>query len=177
MDDLDELKGRLRPMESSDIKRVLEMRNHEDIRKFMFTQQQISLKEHTAWFDQCQQNPNLQLYVFDLEGVCSGFVQFSKCRFQGIFDWGFYTAPDAPKGTGKKLGNAALTHIFKQESIYKICGQALLGNITSIKFHKSLGFSQEGIFRDHFFDGQNYHDLVCFGLLQRDFLGAQYGTD
>ena len=80
-------------------------------------------------------------------------------------DWGFYAAPDAPKGTGRQLGKAVQYYVFVQAGLHKLCGQALVYNERSIRFHQSLGFQQEGILREQHFDGQNYHDVVCFGLL------------
>ena len=48
--------------------------------------------------------------------------------------------------------------------IHKVCGQALGFNTKSIQFHKSLGFAQEGILKDHYYDGEDFDDLFCFGL-------------
>ena len=83
----------------------------------------------------------------------------------GIADWGFYAAPDAPKGTGRKLGASALTYAFARLELHKVCGQALDFNERSIHFHLRLGFQQEGVLREQHFDGEQYHGIVCFGLL------------
>ena len=77
-------------------------------------------------------------------------------------------APDAPKGSGRQLGRAALNHAFRQLKFHKVCGQALAYNQRSIQFHQSLGFEQEGILRDQHFDGERYHHVICFGLLSHE---------
>jgi RimJ/RimL family protein N-acetyltransferase len=69
-----------------------------------------------------------------------------------------------------------LNHAFKRENLHKICGQALHWNQPSIEFHKSLGFVQEGILRDQHFDGATYHDLVCFGMLKREWVAKESPT-
>jgi UDP-4-amino-4,6-dideoxy-N-acetyl-beta-L-altrosamine N-acetyltransferase len=160
--------GRLRPMTIADLDSVWRLRNHADIRRYMLTQQEFSIEEHLLWFKRTLQNPAVDLLVFELDMTCCGFVQFKETNYQGVVDWGFYAAPDAPKGTGRNLGRSALTHAFKKEKLHKICGQALYWNRPSIEFHKSLGFAQEGILRDQHFDGATYHDLICFGLLRSE---------
>ena len=77
-------------------------------------------------------------------------------------------APNAVKGTGKKLGLAALSHIFKKKSCHKVCGQVVAENVPSLKLHTSLGFKQEGTFRDHYIGEGIAQDVVHFGILKSD---------
>ncbi len=97
-----------------------------------------------------------------------GFVQFSGVAPGGIADWGFYAAPEARKGSGSKLGVAALGFAFETLGLHKVCGQALDFNEASIRFHLRLGFQQEGVLREQKRIGGKYHDLICFGLLCHD---------
>lgn len=168
MTDTDADIGCLRRMTVADLQAVLNMRNHPEIRRYMLTQHEISIEEHLEWYQRASQNPCIELLVFELNETCCGFVQFKETSFKGVVDWGFYTDPGSPAGTGRKLGRAALRHAFARANLHKICGQALHWNHPSIEFHKTLGFVQEGVFRDHHFDGVTYHDLVCFGILKQE---------
>jgi len=165
--------GWLRPMATADLECILKMRNHSEIRRYMFTQHEISFAEHSLWFERATQNSKVELLVFELNRICCGFVQFKETSYQGVADWGFYADPNAPKGTGRRLGLAALTHAFRQEKLHKVCGQALHWNQPSIEFHKALGFTQEGLMRNQHFDGTSYHDLICFGLLKSEWSGEE----
>lgn len=156
---------RVRPMTHQDLERVLAWRNHEEVRRYMYTQHEISLAEHVRWFERASQDACRHLLVFESNAVPQGFISLHQIAPGGVADWGFYAAPDAPKGAGRQLGQAALRYAFTQASLHKLCGQALAYNERSIKFHLSLGFQQEGILREQHFDGQNYHDVVCFGLI------------
>lgn len=158
----------LRPMVSEDLQRVLAWRNHESVRRYMYTQHEIALHEHSQWFERASKDANRHLLIFEIDGVPLGFINIHRVAAGGIADWGFYAAPDAPKGTGRTLGQATLQHAFTQIGMHKLCGQALAYNERSIKFHLSLGFQQEGVLREQRFDGQTYHDVVCFGLLARE---------
>ncbi len=166
--------SRLRPMTAADLSDILALRNHAEVRRYMLTQHEISAEEHRSWFDRASQNKKVELLVWEMNTRCCGFVQFKETNYRGVADWGFYVAPDAPKGSGRKLGFAALTHAFQKDDLYKICGQALRWNVPSIEFHKFLGFTQEGILRDQHFHNDKYHDMICFGLLKREWACIEY---
>lgn len=156
---------RVRPMTHADLEQVLAWRNHEEVRRYMYTQHEISLVEHTRWLERASKDPSRHLLVFESNAAPLGFINLHQIAPGGVADWGFYAAPDAPKGTGRQLGHAAIQYAFTQVGLHKLCGQALAYNERSIKFHLNHGFQQEGVLRDQHFDGQSYHDVVCFGLL------------
>jgi UDP-4-amino-4,6-dideoxy-N-acetyl-beta-L-altrosamine N-acetyltransferase len=153
-------------MTVSDLERVLEWRNHPDVRQFMLTRREIGLDEHREWFQRCLQTGSRHLFIFQCQNVDLGFVGFSAVPEQQASEWGFYLAPDAPKGTGSKLGDSAIRHAFDSLKVHKIFGHTLGGNVRGIRFHRRMGFREEGLLREHHFDGERHQDIVCFGLLR-----------
>lgn len=168
MTDIGSDDGRVRAIKSDDLELVLAWRNHPEVRRYMLTQQQITLDEHLLWYEQSCRDATRYLLVYERAGVAEGFVQFTGACKGSAADWGFYTAPDSSRGTGKKLGRAALDFGFRTIGLHKICGRALDFNSTSIRFHRALGFRQEGLLREQHLVGGSYRDLVCFGLLQSE---------
>lgn len=155
-------------MVHADLDRVLAWRNHPDVRRYMYTQHEINLNEHQRWFECRLQDPKSHLLIFEVDQQPFGFVNFNLIGNGGIADWGFYLAPDAPKGSGRQLGLVSLSQAFTKLNFHKVCGEALAYNTRSILFHEALGFHQEGTLRDEHFDGERYHNVVCFGLLSHD---------
>ena len=158
----------IRPMLESDLEQVLSWRNHPNIRRYMYTQHKITLEEHIAWYQNTCNKPERHMLVFEINNEPAGFANINKSASINIADWGFYVAPGSVKGTGKKLGISVLNYAFKFLKLHKICGQALSYNIPSVNFHTGLGFLQEGVLRDQFFDGHRYYDIVHFGLLANE---------
>lgn len=152
-------------MASSDLSLVLAWRNHPDVRKYMYTQHEISMDEHRRWFEKCASDTAYHLLIFEKSANPLGFINIHQIAPGGIADWGFYSAPEAPKGTGRQLGQLAVRYALGQLGLQKLCGRALAHNERSICFHQKLGFQREGVLRQQHFDGQCYHDIVCFGLL------------
>lgn len=157
---------RIRVMQAEDLDLVREWRNHPQVRRFMFSQHEISAEEHARWYERSSQNPRKRLLIFESNGTPSGFVQFSQPGEAPIACWGFYSAPGSAEGTGGRLGRSALNYAFSECYLHKVCGQAIDFNDRSIRFHKGLGFSLEGRLREQHYDGNSFHDVLCFGLLK-----------
>lgn len=157
---------KLRPMTESDLECVLQWRNHPEVRRYMYTTHEIHLYEHRKWFSGASENPAVELLIYEQDDKAQGFVNITRTRSREVADWGFYLAPAAPRGSGRELGTQTLNHAFEDLGLHKLCGQALGFNERSISFHKRLGFTEEGRLREQHFDGSQFHDVVCFGLLK-----------
>lgn len=158
-------KHNLRPMIESDLEQVLEWRNQPEVRRYMYSTHEIRLEEHRKWFASACANRAVHLLIYEQNEKAKGFVNLTSTRCPKVADWGFYLAPSTPKGSGRELGRQALTYAFEKLELHKVCGQALGFNQRSIAFHKKLGFVEEGRLREQHFDGSEFHDVVCFGLL------------
>ena len=155
-------------MTEYDLPMVLAWRNHPAVRNYMLTQDEINLEEHRNWFARLNKDKTQQqLIVLDVNDPI-GFVQFKPSFQGGIAHWGFYVRPGAPKGSGTRLGKAALVHAFQAMRLHKVCGQAIESNAASIALHQKLGFAEEGRLREQQLIANKYYTLFCFGLLAKD---------
>lgn len=157
----------VRALTVNDLPMVLAWRNHPDVRGYMLTQHTISLEEHRCWFARVQGDESRRQLIVSENGSPFGFVQLSSVSWGGVADWGFYIRPDAPKGSGRKMGHVTLNYAFHELGLHKVCGQAIESNAVSIAFHQKLGFIEEGRLREQKRIEGNYHTLICFGLLAK----------
>jgi UDP-2,4-diacetamido-2,4,6-trideoxy-beta-L-altropyranose hydrolase/UDP-4-amino-4,6-dideoxy-N-acetyl-beta-L-altrosamine N-acetyltransferase len=165
-----------RPMRPGDLDRVRAWRNHPDVRRGMFTQHEIGEDEHRAWFERTSADPRRHLLVVEDPAGPLGFVHFTEADEGRRADWGFYVVPGSPRGTGRRLCQAALAYSFEVVGLNKVSGQVLAHNVRSIALHTRLGFTLEGILRDHHHDGGESHAVYCFGLLASEWPGARRET-
>jgi UDP-4-amino-4,6-dideoxy-N-acetyl-beta-L-altrosamine N-acetyltransferase len=166
----------LRPVVSADLETILAWRNHPQVCNFMLSRHAISPHEHMNWFERCAADPARRLLLMEEFGMPRGFAQLTNVGTRSAVDWGFYVAPDSPKGTGRRLGRLVLEHAFNNLQAPKICGQALAFNSASIRLHLWLGFTQEGVLREQIEIENVRRDLVCFGILARELApGGSHG--
>lgn len=157
----------VRLVKKEDLQIILSWRNDENIRRHMIYQHEISISEHLDWFERESRNPDKRILIFQENNVPHGFVQFSGLENQkGVIDWGFYTAPLTAKGTGKRLGLAALNHIFLDTKVKKVRGWVLNSNERSKKYHLQLNFIEDceerSLRKSEVKDGDS--ELICFSL-------------
>lgn len=165
--------ARVRPLASGDLQRILQWRNDPSVRGSMLTQHEISWQEHQGWFERASIDPNRRLLLVEDGDGPFGYVGLSGVGPGNVADWGFYVAPGAPRGSGRRLGQAVLSFAFHELALHKVCGQALGFNQASIAMHLALGFRQEGVLREQHRAGNIYQDMVCFGLLRNEWPPAQ----
>ncbi|PCJ73225.1 MAG: UDP-4-amino-4,6-dideoxy-N-acetyl-beta-L-altrosamine N-acetyltransferase [Rhodobacteraceae bacterium] len=155
-------------MTKDDLGTVLAWRNHPSIRNVMYTTDEISMGEHQEWFKNREGDNKTRLLIFEVNEEPQGFINFRDVGRGGIVEWGFYLAPDAPRDNRRLFGRVTLKYAFANLGAHKVCGQALVSNTRSTRFHKILGFVSEGMFREQHFDGEKYHDVEYYGLLQSE---------
>ena len=166
---MDELKlANLRPMVLQDLDMVRAWRNHTAIRSFMLESRIITAEEHLSWFMSSVKDENKELFVYEHEDFPVGFVQVKHEYRAALAEWGFYAAPDAPKGVGTWMLQTALHHLFSSRNVFKVHAKVLEFNKASIRLHEKLGFNLEGILKQHHVDGAKRLDVHCYGLMKSE---------
>jgi len=160
----------IRVAQHADSEQMLIWRNRPEVRAFMYTQHEITLQEHLQWFERAQKDPTQRVCIIEEDGIPLGVVNFTGVGKDNVAKWGFYAAPNVAKGAGTKIGLTALEFAFNQLGLHKICGEALVFNEASVRMHLKLGFVQEGVLRKQQQINDNYHDVICFGLLRDEWI-------
>ncbi|MBJ6801705.1 UDP-4-amino-4,6-dideoxy-N-acetyl-beta-L-altrosamine N-acetyltransferase [Geomonas propionica] len=160
----------LRRIEERDLEMVLRWRNSDRIRHNMYTDHVITLQEHKAWFEKTKQTDGALHLVFELENRPIGLVYYVGIdRHNGRAEWGFYLGvEDAPRGSGSALGVLGVEFAFMELKLRKLCGEVLGYNEASLRFHRKLGFCEEGRLVRHVEKHGEYHDVVLFALFEED---------
>ena len=160
---------RLRRMEHTDLDMVLKWRNSERIRQAMYTDHVITHDEHYAWFERVTRNDMTMPFVFECQGRPLGVVNVGDIDRRNLrCMWGFYIGDEnAPRGSGTAMGYLALEYLFEKEKFHRVMGEALVDNEASIKYHRRLGFVEEGRLIDHVVKNGRYTDVISFALIDR----------
>ncbi len=166
----------LRKLTKDDLPLVLTWRNNllevnrSIYNNHIYNNHEMSEDDYLARFVYMEHDPQTRWYIHqDKNGNADGIVYFTHYYPENRSSfWGFYTAPDAPAGTGAKLGLEALDEAFNALKLHKLNAEVLSTNERSLRFHDKLGFHREGTFRDFYFDGQKYVDVVRFGILNSE---------
>tara|TARA_R110002020_G_scaffold20990_12_gene70999 strand:- start:1868 stop:2416 length:549 start_codon:yes stop_codon:yes gene_type:complete len=158
--------GKLRVIVENDLELMRSWRNIPNVRANMYTQHEITQEEHLAWWQRVNNSCENLYLMYELNSLPAGVVYFNKIdRSSNNAAWGFYAAPNAPRGTGTKMEFLALDYAFKKLELHKLYCEVLEYNSPVIKLHGKFGFKQEGIFKQQFRCDEKYLNVYRLGIL------------
>ncbi|WP_209124819.1 UDP-4-amino-4,6-dideoxy-N-acetyl-beta-L-altrosamine N-acetyltransferase [Alkalihalobacillus sp. BA299] len=163
---------RLEDLNLSHLEMVLNWRNQDHIRKKMFQDQTISLREHKTWFDRLKKNNRTIVKIFYFDNEPKGVVNFTNLDFDNrkCF-WGFFIGDQrAPKGLGTVMGYLALNFIFEEKNICKLCAEIISFNKRSIRYHQRLGFKIEAVLKKQIIKQDEYTDVILMALYKEEWI-------
>lgn len=160
----------LRPIAGEDLEKVLEWRNSSRIRSVMFNDHIITMEAHLEWFKRISSDNSALCFIFEAGGRPVGVVNFTNIdRRNSRCHWGFYIGDKAaPRGSGTMMGYLAVEYVFEALKIRKLCGEILESNAQSVKFHKKLGFVEEGLLKRHVLKNGIYEDVLIMALFYEE---------
>lgn len=166
--------GTLRNIKIEELGVMLSWRNAPSVRANMYTQHEISLTEHLAWWERTQERNDQQYFMYELQNVPLGIVAFNGIdRTNMNSSWAFYASPEAPKGTGSKMEFLALEHAFNSTQLHKLYCEVLAFNTSVIKLHQKFGFKVEGVLREQHRSEGSFIDVYRFGILAPEWEGKR----
>jgi len=158
--------GILRGIKDSELELMRTWRNAPNVRANMYTRHEIGAEEHHQWWLSVQSREDQHYFMYELAGKPTGIVAFSGIdKASENSSWAFYTAPEAPKGSGTKMEFLALDYAFTDFRLHKLHCEVLAFNAPVIKLHQKFGFKVEGVLREHHKVDGTFVDIYRLGLL------------
>ena len=168
----------LRDVDTSDSKLLFSWRNSQEVRSGLFTQELLEFSTHCKWVESSIKSSNKNILIFEDDGHPCGFAQLDlHANKTDVYQWGFYKAPGAAKGTGYRMLHEVLEYAFVTLSASRVIGKVLGYNEASIKLHERLGFERQEIQRRHHRVAGEFHDVVIFDLTESRYFETSGGLN
>lgn len=141
---LRDFNGEFIPMKRDDQEMIRVWRNVPSTRNMMFNTQEIDAKTHQHWFNAILNDATQRFYIYFRNNAPLGMLSFSQMDpKQRNAEWGFYKAPNAPKGAGFSLLSHGLALGFNTLHLRQINARVRTHNAIGSHLHNTLGFKQE----------------------------------
>jgi len=160
----------LRPVKESDKHLILCWRNQPHVRDFMYTDHEITVEEHDAWFEKALEDPDACYLILEQLGAPVAFTNFTSIdRKNNKCIWGFYLTSSHPQqGTGSVMAWFLLDHCFRTMGLRKLYCESFAFNCKACSLYLKFGFTQEAHLRQHILKKGRYEDVLGFGLLSEE---------
>lgn len=149
---------------------VRQLRNQPDVRKFMYTDHEISEAEHLSWLETLRASSRQQVFVVLIEGAAAGVVSLSAINTtHRTADWAFYLDTTLQgKGLGSQVELWMLDHAFGAAALEKLNCEVLEINPAVIKMHQKFGFVIEGVRRENIIRDGKRVGVVLLGITKTE---------
>jgi len=147
---------------------VLRWRNLPEVRRWMYTDHEITEKEHDQWFESVLRDESRQYWVIMLDEQPVGVANLAEInRAQSRCTWAFYLADQSTRGRGIGLATEflVLEYVFRDLRLSRLWCEVLSDNHGVIRLHESVGFHREGTLREHVAKSGVREDVVVLGML------------
>jgi len=161
----------LRDISIKDKDQLRKWRNLPEISKYMYSNHQISIKEHDKWFDNIISGISSKYWIIVCDGEDVGLVNlYNIDKRQLRCYWAFYIASSnvRGKGVGTFVEYSVLQYVFEELCFNKLCCEVLDFNEPVVKMHKKFGFNEEGYFREHIFKDNKPYGIYCLAILRHE---------
>ena len=153
------------------IKAVRDVRNQEGIRKSMYTEHEIPLKEHLSWLERLRTDARQIVFVVLVDGIVGGVVSVNAIdRLHLRSDWAFYLDENVRGGLGAVLEFNLINFVFNDLGLEKLNCEVIEINEAVVKMHKKFGFIEEGFRRENIIKNEKRIGVFFLGLTKSDWL-------
>lgn len=154
----------------SDAQMILDWRTRPEVTRYMYTDVAYDLDKQKVWLEKCSEREDYRHYLVCSDDRPVGYVCFhdidwqNKCCSNGSY------LGDLSERT--KIG-ALWTwyihdYVFYELKMHKMVTTFMSGNDRVVKGQEVNGLRHVGIYRDHIYKYERYHDVYVFELLKED---------
>jgi diamine N-acetyltransferase len=171
----------LKPIEEEDINQLLEIRWDREVMRLSLPEP-ISRRDQQEWFRSLSTKNNLALSVFlkEASGLklvgTIGLYDINTRHQRATFRMRL-SGECQGQGIGFEAGRMLMEYGFNVLNLRKICGDQFAENKAAVTFCRRLGFVEEGVLRQHYYQNGMFRDVSFVGLLKEDFFKAMAEND
>jgi ribosomal-protein-serine acetyltransferase len=165
----------LRFLEGSDaheLNAVIEA-NRERLKERMAWAEGSTVETTRGFIESGGSGENLDAIGIYLDGAAIGTVGARPNPMRGDAEIGYWIAePYEGRGIVTRACRVMIDHLFSEVGSQRVTIMAAPDNARSRAIPERLGFTQEGVMREAGWSSPGYHDLVVYGLLDREWAAS-----
>ena len=118
---------------------ILKWRNHPDIRKWMYNQDEIKLEEHLNFIESLKSRKDKLYFLVKKEEEFIGVIDFTQLVEKKSVHMGIYSNPNI-NGNGKILLNKIIDYSFNNLKVKRVFSEVFAENDKAYNLYKKFNF-------------------------------------
>ncbi len=155
-------------LKEEEINMVRRWRNHPEVRKWMYTDHEITEEEHRNFIESLKHNRRDFYYLVYKEGKPIGVLYLNRVDFRNLNAYfGMYANPEEKiPFTGLTLGKSIIILAFEVAKLHTLKLEVIEDNQRAIDLYKRMGFKEEGRLREFVFKDGRWKDIIVMGMIK-----------
>jgi diamine N-acetyltransferase len=165
---------RLRLVEEGDLAQLVEWRNEPAVWECFFNKFPLSLSGQQAWYAQLAQDTRRRFFMICTEatGETIGTIALDQIDFvnRSLEVGNILIGRPEYRGAGyaKEAIQLLLAYCFLRLNINRVYLHVYADNQRAIGLYRTVGFREEGVLREAYFDGGSYKDVLVMSVLSHE---------
>ncbi|OCL83070.1 UDP-4-amino-4,6-dideoxy-N-acetyl-beta-L-altrosamine N-acetyltransferase [Arcobacter porcinus] len=122
---------------------ILSWRNSPEIRKWMYSQDEISLNHHLDFIESLRIRKDKEYFLVVKDEEYIGVVDFTDIKYKESVTMGLYTNPNL-KGQGRILLEIIINYSFKILHVKSVLSEVFYENKKAYDLYKRYNFKDKG---------------------------------
>jgi UDP-4-amino-4,6-dideoxy-N-acetyl-beta-L-altrosamine N-acetyltransferase len=133
-------------LDENDLRFVLKMRNHPEIKKWMYNQNDITEEQHLDFVEMLRSNQQMKYFIVRQNENIIGSINFTNFNYlHSEADFGLYANPFLSiTGAGRILEETAISYAKNLLELIYLNLEVFEENKKVINLHKKYGFTKVG---------------------------------
>lgn len=146
-------------------------RNHPEIKKWMFSDHEITEKEHQRFIKSLKKDTRNLYFLVLQDSSYLGVIYLNKIDFKNRNAFlGLYTNPEKKvEKAGLIIGKTLLKLAFEYLKLHTLKLEVLENNQRAIIFYRKLGFKEEGKLREFVYREGVWYDAIIMGITEEEY--------
>ncbi|WPM32353.1 UDP-4-amino-4,6-dideoxy-N-acetyl-beta-L-altrosamine N-acetyltransferase [Hydrogenobacter sp. T-2] len=156
-------------LNEEEIEMVRRWRNHPEVRRWMYTDHEISKEEHLSFIETLRHDKRNFYYLVYKVDKAVGVLSLTKVDFRNCNAYfGIYANPEEKiHGAGLILEKSAISLAFDVAQLHTLKLEVIEDNERVINFHKRMGFEEEGRLKEFVFKDGRWKDVIVMGIIKK----------
>ena len=154
---------------------ILNIRNSDDVRKYMYTDHHIGVNEHFLYIENLKIDKDKKVFAVLKNGEkASGAVSISQIDIiHRKTNWAFYLDKDERGGLGSSLEIFMIDYVFRTLEMEKLNCEVIETNPSVVSMHKNFGFVEEGFRRSNIEKNGKRIGVHFLGITKEDWINSR----
>lgn len=164
---------RFRKMKESDLEMVMRWRVQPDVTRYMLSDVEFNLENQRKWFEKIKTSSSAEYWIMENDSIPIGVLNLADIdRYNRRASWGYYIGEAQYRSLGGLVPAYFYNYVFARAdlNLHKLVGKVVDGNENIMKIHDVFGCRRVGVYRDHVFKNNLFHDVHLVELLHENWI-------